>query len=344
MIERARRIVREYWSAHSGELVNQLGLQLIVGVLVGLGVGAWLLAWQTTIEERREEQAQALDAVQAERAEMLADVAYIRETLRDGGPKAFLNLNLRNANLAGLDLGCDLMGVDEETGRFVSEGEIVRRNYADQGDGLFHERSGYGPADYDTRYLCADFSGSDLTGANLDRADLTGARLAETRFAPDELDGVVMPGANLDHAVVDITVRGSDLRDINIDFEGSRAARDVRIRVLAGSDLSASFLGDGIPCPQVEDSFVVGLRVETADCDLGPGAVGCASPEDMCDSDADHERWWDSEFTGFRDHYYPHMNRNAADAHWDWWTDYYEPDGYDPPGAGADPKAHQDQD
>ena len=329
MIDTVKRAVRDYWSAHSGELVTQLGLQLVVGVLVGLGVGAWLLIWQTTVEENRDEHARALDAVQAERTEMLADVAYVRETLRDGGPKVFLNLNLRNANLAGLDMGCDLAGVDEETGRFVTEAEVVRRNYADQGDGYFREQTGYGPTEYDTRYLCADFSGSDLTGADLDRADLTGARLSETHFAPDTLDHVIMTGANLDGSVIDITARASDLRDINVHFDSPRAARDVQIRITAGSDLSTAFLGDGVPCPQVEDSLVVGLRVDSTSCDLGPGAVGCASPEDLCDSDADYERWWDSEFTGFQNNYYPHMTSDAADAHWDWWTNDFVPDGYD---------------
>ena len=332
MIDTAKRAVREYWSAHSGELVTQLGLQLVVGVLVGLGVGAWLLVWQTTVEENRDEHARALDAMQAERTEMLADVAYIRETLRDGGPKAFLNLNLQNANLAGLDMGCDVVGVDEDHGKLITEAEVLRRNFADQGDGYFREQAGYGPTEYDTRYLCADFTGSDLTGANLDRADLTGARLTDTRFAPDTMDDVVMPGANLDGAVVDLSARASDLRDINVEADSPRAAGEVRIRVAAGSDLSTAFLGDGIPCPQVEDSFVVGLRVESTDCDFGLGAVGCASPEDLCDSDADYERWWDSEFTGFRNNYYPHVTSDAADAHWDWWTNGYVPDGYDPEG------------
>jgi uncharacterized protein YjbI with pentapeptide repeats len=327
---KAIRATREYWSSYRGEIVTQFGLQLLVGVLVGLGVGAWLFSWQASVEEDREEKAQALDAAQAERAEMLADVAYVRETLRDGGPMAFLNLNLRNANLSGLDMGCDMVGVDDENGEFVTEGEFVRRNYADQGDGLVRERPGYGPTDHDNRYLCADFSGSDLTGANLDRANLTGARFLDARFAPDDLDGVIMTGANLDRTVVDITARASDLRDINVDPEDPRAAREVRIRIASGSDLSTAYLADGVPCPQVENSFVVGLRVESADCDFGPGTVGCASPEEWCDSDADYERWWDSEFPGYWRGYYLHMTEDAADAHWDWWTDDYEPDGYDP--------------
>lgn len=321
-----RRSIAEYWSAHRGEVFVQLGLQLLVGAVVGLGVGAGLFVWQASVEEAREAQAQALDAAQAERAEMLADVAYVRETLRDGGPMAFLNLNLRNANLSGLDMGCDLVGVDEENGEFVTEGEDVRRIYKDLGDGLLREQPGSRRTDYDTRYLCADFTGSDLTGANLDRADLTGARFIDTRFAPDELDDVVMTAAHLDGSVVDLSARASDLRDLNVEIDDPRQARETRIRVLAGSDLSTAFLGDGIPCPEVEGSYVVGLRVGSDDCDFGPGTVGCASAEEFCDTDEDFERWWDSEFTGYWYGYYQHVTEDAALAHWDWWTDDHVPD------------------
>jgi hypothetical protein len=97
---------------------DTIRVELLVGGIFTVVVGSIFLLAQgrqedaraevaELLENERAETAELLEDARAERAAMLADLSYVRETIRDGGPKVFLNLNLRDANLSGLDLGCD---------------------------------------------------------------------------------------------------------------------------------------------------------------------------------------------------------------------------------------------
>lgn len=158
-------------------------VDVAIGVMSSLAVGLLLAGYQATIDDEREQQTQAVEADRAERDQVLANVTFIRETIRDApeGVKPFRGMNLRGADLSGLDLGCPV--------HYVPSGGWAR----------------------DRAETCADFTGADLTGARLDGANLTGALLVDgslervsavNLFAPAASIGGDLDGARFDGAVL----------------------------------------------------------------------------------------------------------------------------------------------
>jgi uncharacterized protein YjbI with pentapeptide repeats len=179
---------------------------VIVGLIFSVGVAGFFAVWQDHREDLRQEH-----------AEMLANVAYIRDVVSEGKPRDFRYLNLRNANLSGIDLGCDLATeasppfVDEEIVTFWIEGEAATARF-DAADHWLH------PLD---DLECADFTGSDLTGTVLDHADLTGANFSSTTFVPGSADFVKLVGADV-NGRLEVSFAESDLRDARfVDLEGN---------------------------------------------------------------------------------------------------------------------------
>lgn len=193
---------------------DAIGVDLLIGAIFTVIIGGVFLVVQVVLEneragraealeEARAQQAQNLEDARAERAEMLADLAYVRETLRDGGSRVFQNLNLRQANLSGLDLGCDPHLED----------------YPDP----WRAKLGFGPRsligqDEVTTLLdarikegCADFSGTDFTGTRLDDTDLSGAVLDLVTFAPAPSSGTSMVGTYVSGHIA-ATLEDADLR------------------------------------------------------------------------------------------------------------------------------------
>ncbi|MGW2094608.1 pentapeptide repeat-containing protein [Promicromonospora sukumoe] len=158
-------------------------IDVTIGVVSSLVVGLLLAGYQASIDDKREQQTQAVEAERAERDQVLANVQFIRETIRDApdGVKPFRGMNLRDADLSGIDLGCPV--------HYEASGGWAR----------------------DSVETCADFTGADLTGARLDGANLTGALLldgslegvsAVNLFAPAASIGGNLDGATFDGAVL----------------------------------------------------------------------------------------------------------------------------------------------
>ena len=159
-------------------------IDVTIGVVSSLVVGLLLAGYQAWIDDERESQTQAVEADRAERDQVLANVQFIRETIRDApeGVKPFRGMNLRGADLSGMDLGCPVH-FDAEAGDWSR----------------------------DRVETCADFTGADLTGARLDGANLTGALLvdgslegvsATNLFAPAAVIGGNLDGSTFDGAVL----------------------------------------------------------------------------------------------------------------------------------------------
>lgn len=158
-----------------------------------------------------------IDGQRSERQEILANVQFIRETVRDDpdGVKNFRGMNLRNADLSGLDLGCDVKighGLEDRFGRL----SVVN------------------PVD---ESRCADLTGADLTGARLDGTDLTGAWMEDVTFS--QVQGVDVKAAGI-HLTVremqDVELSVFDLRGAHIDV--SKIGPKIDLKATLG-DLSA---------------------------------------------------------------------------------------------------------
>lgn len=137
-----------------------------------------------------------------QRAESSENTRFVRQAVIDGATtKPFLELNLRGASLAGLDLGCT-------------------RPDAARAAAFDDERVEAG---------CADFSHADLSSANLNRAVLRYALLTEAdlrganlRLA--DLGGAVLLGARLGGANLwktdlrEADLRGADMAGVDLSY------------------------------------------------------------------------------------------------------------------------------
>lgn len=166
--------------------------QFVMGLIFSVCVSVGIFYVQNHIDQQR-----------SESDEVLANVQFIRETVRDSpdGRKPFRSLDLHGADLSGLDLGCD---VD-----FANSGRTwVPKEAAS----------------------CADFTGADLSGARLDGSDLSGAMFDGATMDGVEATGVTAVGMRLDPKTVDgthisglfagslIVVRGTlHIRDSNLE-------------------------------------------------------------------------------------------------------------------------------
>lgn len=253
-------------------------VDVAIGVMSSLVVGLLLAAYQARIDDARESQAQAIEASRAERDEVLANVQFIRETIRDApeGAKPFRGMNLRGADLSGIDLGCPVR---------------------------YDEAEGWTRVRVET---CADFTGADLTGARLDGANLTGALLVDgslrdvsavNLFAPSAeiggvLDGSAFDGALLFGSVFRSPSGTSSFVDANLDG----------VQVDSGSDEGSTFtltrvsmtgfttVGDGMEI-DCQEGFAQASRGNEMQRVAGytelsdGGRIACGAYGERCDFD-----------------------------------------------------------
>lgn len=156
-----------------------------VEVLFTLALASVIAGVQLWVEENR-----------ADRQEVLANVTFIRETLRDNpnGMKNFRGMNLREADLSELDLGCDVRIIGLDTLLYqVTDGPVL--------------------VEGDNEPPCADFSGADFTGAQIDGTDLTGARLVDVVLNDIDAEFVSAAGALINPIEMNnVQLTQSDLR------------------------------------------------------------------------------------------------------------------------------------
>jgi uncharacterized protein YjbI with pentapeptide repeats len=114
-------------------------------------------------------------------------------------------------------------------------------------------------ADYDLRNTCWDRS--DLRGATLARADLSGAEFAGSTLAQANMDGVQAEGANFYQADMALAnLSRADLRDANL------LAADLSTATLQGTDLrGADLLGTNLRNALLLGADLSGANVMNAD-------------------------------------------------------------------------------
>ena len=145
----------------------------------------------------------------AQRQEILENLRFVRDNAGGGGAVPFGGLNLRGADLAGLDLGCkhtdqpapgsavqrcvDLTDADMRAARardtILTDADL-RSTDLRKAD-LMSARL----VDADLRR--ADVRGADLTDAELQRAHLDGADLRDANLTRADLSGAFLRGADL---------------------------------------------------------------------------------------------------------------------------------------------------
>ncbi|MEU4361984.1 pentapeptide repeat-containing protein [Promicromonospora sp. NPDC023987] len=231
-------------------------------------VGTILVVWQENAENARVERAEQVESARQEREEMLGDLTYLRESLRDGTTREFYNLNLRGANLSGLDLGCDVGAVAASDPRASAAGIARERN----------DR-------------CLIFHSTDFTGADLDHADLTGVMLLNPTFVPASAVGVEMPGSIVIGSIlatfVEADLRGAMLRDDDPNPDGST---DIHIidSVMVGASIDAFGFSEGWEMRAIRPDQVVVQGTQAADTPWADQSVTCPRPDlqdaGSCDS------------------------------------------------------------
>jgi hypothetical protein len=242
------------------EIAATLMIELAMGLLFAVGAGFALAHWQNSLDDDRQEAALEADQRTAERAEVLGNVAYIRNALANGGSRDFRHMNLRGANLSGFDLGCDVEvqhGQQAEPGNEADLGETPRVNIV--------------AVDVAT---CADLSGADLTGAVLQGTDLTGARLDAVQFAPTSTAGARLAGAWV-HGQFDVEFRNADLRGAQFLYKHERGSAAPRITV-RDSRMDALSVGASNHTPSdMYEPFSV-IRSEALQTHWAPGTAACS--------------------------------------------------------------------
>ncbi|WP_084468298.1 pentapeptide repeat-containing protein [Promicromonospora sukumoe] len=264
-------------------------IDVTIGVVSSLVVGLLLAGYQAWIDDERERLTQAVEADRAEREQVLANVQFIRETIRDApeGVKPFRGMNLRGADLSGMDLGCPVS---------------------------FDASVGWSRDRVET---CADFTGADLTGARLDGANLTGALLvggkledvsATNLFAPaaaigGSLDGSTFDGAVLFASVFRSPTGVSSFVDTNLDGvqvePGQEAGATFALtevsmtglRTVSSGEASGEASADGWASIDCDAGFAQARRggeiqQVASYADLGDGGrVQCGTYGERCDFD-----------------------------------------------------------
>lgn len=208
-------------------------------------IGAVLLAFQFHLDGQR-----------ADRQEVLANLQFVRETARDNpdGVKNFQGLNLRGADLSGLDLGCTM------------EPTSLGLNLSDRvGEAVIRPR---GPAlQRENERTCADFSGADLTGVTLNRTDLTGAHFVGAKLVDVEGYAVTAPG---------LIVVASEVRDVRFTYSDLRGGTFSSSAVTGIPAVHTAVDSDG-PAVTISRSYVSGLHVKGYDTKIDRGIWGLGS-------------------------------------------------------------------
>lgn len=151
-------------------------------ILRDIVIGTFLagLAWGATawLDQQSSARQEALTTTLADRSEITENLRFVRQAVIDGSElKPFAGLDLRRAHLRGLNLACR-----EPAGRD-----------------------------------CADFADAILVGANLWRADLSGAAMNRTDLRKALLSFALFNGASLPHAELQgATLFKTDFRDADL--------------------------------------------------------------------------------------------------------------------------------
>lgn len=146
--------VRSFLHRQRDDLLRD-GLIGAVLACLALGGAAW---WDARLAGRQE----ALENERVQRQEVLENTRFVRQVVVEGGAAMpFVGLDLRGAELGGLDLSCRVA------------------------------------LEQSSPEVCANFSSADLRGANLSGADMTGANLSGADLAGADLTGVNLTAANV---------------------------------------------------------------------------------------------------------------------------------------------------
>jgi hypothetical protein len=183
---------------------DALAREAIIGLVLAI-IGV-LAAW--SIADRQDRLARDLETA----AEIQEDVRFVRQVAIDNETiKPFAGLNLSDAALGGLDLGC------------YTVPEI-------------------GEASYHPRRIesCAEFSDADLSGADLSNTRLSGARFVDADLADADLSSdlyalLSRPGP----PEVLRQVIGTDLRYADLTRANLRSA-DLSLSIWRGPSFSAA--------------------------------------------------------------------------------------------------------
>jgi uncharacterized protein YjbI with pentapeptide repeats len=169
---------REWW-------FRDIVIALIIGSLLSIGS----IVGQKLIDDARAERDAAKATAQAQHAEQLENLVFVR-SLSSPDPETarpFGHFDLRGMSLVGLQLaGADFAYAD------MTDTTLVATNFSG-----------------------ADFSEANLTGADLRRANMTGARLSDDRYGTAHSSE---SGARLIHAnLVGTDLTGADLTGADLD-------------------------------------------------------------------------------------------------------------------------------
>jgi uncharacterized protein YjbI with pentapeptide repeats len=214
-----------WWKQHRDEVV----VALVSGVAAGAAVSVPIFVATARQTEQLADHQDQVEQQRFDRTEVLENVRFVRDrAAAPGGLKPFGGLNLRQAQLGGLPLGClpnderqhctdltranlseaDLSGADL-TGADLNEANLrdavlieADLANADLNEANLRDAVLWGADLTDASLLFADltgtsFLGADLTGADLTRADLTGADLTDTDLTDTVLTDVCYRAATI---------------------------------------------------------------------------------------------------------------------------------------------------
>jgi uncharacterized protein YjbI with pentapeptide repeats len=161
--------VAGWWRAQRGDLVKDAIIGFLVGVVLFL-CACW---WDARLEARQDRLTSAIADRQdrlsrdlANQAEVLENTRFVRSitTSKEETPKPFASINLRGAELGGLELGCNpstLLGCADFRKADLQEANLTT----------------------------AGFAGAGFWGADLRKANLTGTDFSSAFFKDANLDG-----------------------------------------------------------------------------------------------------------------------------------------------------------
>jgi uncharacterized protein YjbI with pentapeptide repeats len=195
--------VAKWWQTQKGDLVKDAIIGFLVGVVLFLGACWWdarLQARQDALASRIADRQDDLARDLANQAEVLENTRFVRSiaTSKEETPKPFASINLRGAELGGLNLGCSprtLLGCADFRKSDLQEANLTTASFAG---------AGFWEADLRKANLTGtDFSAAIFKDANLDgaatvqSAGFQRALLIRTTFVQARLERAAFSNANL---------------------------------------------------------------------------------------------------------------------------------------------------
>jgi uncharacterized protein YjbI with pentapeptide repeats len=258
-------IVAGWWRAQRGDLVKDAIIGFVVGVVLFLGA-CW---WDARLQARQDALASAIADRQdrlardlANQAEVLENTRFVRQIATSGGksPKPFASINLRGAELGGLNLVCangdgcaDFSKADLQeanltsvlfAGAGFSEADLRKANLTDSDFrfALFSDADLGGVA----TARPAGFIGAKFFNTTLVEARLDGANFRSAQFSDVRADRALLSHADFHHLYLDqARFQHADLRDA--DFRGAKITRvDLTYADLRGTDFRRADLHNAI--------------------------------------------------------------------------------------------------